>query len=72
MRWKKKQTDSTRYWKWWFAWRPVTVEDTGERVWFERVWRHDTVYGGGMLDSVVERRYRSSFPDDHDLWQGAS
>lgn len=67
MRWKKPEPRPETYWKPWFAWRPVTLENTGEKVWLEWVWRHVDVYGGGFGDYVSQSRYRS---DVH--WAGAN
>lgn len=61
MRWKKPEPRPDTYWKPWFAWRPVVIEDTGETVWLEWIWRH--------LEPLmhVPSRYRS---DVH--WGGAN
>jgi hypothetical protein len=68
MRWTKKpEPRPETYWNPWFAWHPVTIEDTGETVWLEWVWRHVDVYGGGMGEWVRVPRYRS---DVH--WGGAN
>lgn len=67
MRWKKPEPRPETYWKPWFAWHPVTIEDTGEKVWLEWVWRHREWIGGGTGDYVCLVRYRS---DVH--WAGAN
>lgn len=62
MRWNKPRVPRRvpTYWNQWFAWRPVKIEDTGETVWLEWIWRHVEVTEGGMLDRVVTSiRYRS-------------
>jgi len=66
MRWKKPEPRPATYWRPWFAWHPVVIEDTGEKVWLEWIWRHEEVYGG-LDGGYVERRYRS---DVH--WGGAN
>jgi len=58
MRWKRPEPRPGTYWKPWFAWHPVTIEDTGETVWLEWIWRHVDVYHGAW-GSVVSSRYRS-------------
>lgn len=57
MRWKKPEPRPETYWKPWFAWHPVTLENSGEKVWLEWVWRHVESYGayGGH---IVSCRYR--------------
>jgi hypothetical protein len=67
MRWKKPKPRPDTYWKPWLAWRPVVIEDTGETVWLEWIWRHIECYGGAFGDSYCETRYRS---DVH--WGGAN
>lgn len=67
MRWKKPEPRPATYWKPWFAWHPVMIEDTAEWVWLERIWRHIDRNGGGFGDIVIECRYRS---DVH--WAGAN
>ena len=42
MRWKMNWRKKLCRWisekpEWWFAWRPVKLDDTGEWVWLERV-----------------------------------
>lgn len=66
MRWKKPEPRPATYWKPWFAWRPVVIENTGEKVWLEWIWRHVELHGsfGG---AVKFQRYRS---DVH--WGGAN
>jgi hypothetical protein len=59
MRWKRPEPRPATYWKPWFAWRPVTIEDTGETVWLEWIWRHVERYGGGALDTLTHQRFRS-------------
>lgn len=59
MRWKKPEPRPETYWKPWFAWRPVVIEDTGETVWLEWIWRHVEHLGGGFLDVVTYERFRS-------------
>lgn len=44
MRWKKTEPQADTYWMQWFAWRPVVIEDTGETVWLEWIWRHAKRY----------------------------
>jgi len=66
MRWKKPEPRPATYWNPWFAWHPVVLENTGEKVWLEWIWRHTTVYRGPG-DNVYEHRYRS---DVH--WAGAN
>ena len=44
MRWKKPEPRPETYWKPWFAWFPVRIEDTGEWVWLEWIWRHADRY----------------------------
>lgn len=67
MRWNSKPDPRPKtYWAPWFAWHPVTIEDTGQRVWLEWIWRHVQRYDGPG-DSVFEYRYRS---DVH--WAGAN
>jgi hypothetical protein len=66
VRWKKIKPRPATYWSPWFAWHPVKIEDTGETVWLETVWRHVDRYGG--WDGVYhEYRYRG---DVH--WAGAN
>jgi hypothetical protein len=67
MRWKKPEPRPATYWSPWFAWRPVTIEDTGEKVWLEWIWRHREWHAAGMADLVTFCRYRS---DVH--WGGAN
>lgn len=67
MRWKKPPPRPTTYWSPWFAWRPVRIEDTGETVWLEWIWRHVDVLEGGSLERAYSARYRS---DVH--WGGAN
>ena len=67
MRWKKPEPRRPTYWNPWFAWHPVQIEDTGETVWLEWIWRHVDVHGGGMGEHFVVPRYRS---DVH--WNGAN
>jgi hypothetical protein len=59
MRWNKPERRPETYWKPWFAWHPVKIEDTGQTVWLEWVWRHVDRYAGGMLDYAYWPRYRS-------------
>ena len=66
MRWRKPEPRPETYWKPWFAWRPVVIEDTGEKVWLEYVWRHVEMYGS-VAGTVKFMRYRS---DVH--WGGAN
>ena len=40
MRWNKTESRPETYWKPWFAWHPVRLENTGEWVWLEWVWIH--------------------------------
>lgn len=63
MRWKKPEPRPQTYWRPWFAWYPVKIEDTGETVWLEWVWRHIEHY----WDGVTSTRHRS---DVH--WGGAN
>lgn len=67
MRWNKPEPRPPTYWRPWFAWHPVKIEDTGDTVWLEWVWRHVEVYSGGFGDFITEKRYRS---DVH--WGGAN
>lgn len=66
MRWKKPEPRPETYWKPWFAWHPVVIEDTGEKVWLEWIWRHQEIYAS-MDGGYLEQRYRS---DVH--WGGAN
>ena len=66
MRWNKPEKRPPTYWNPWFAWHPVAIEDTGETVWLEWVWRHDRCYGS-IGGNFIETRYRS---DVH--WAGAN
>lgn len=66
MRWNKPEPRLETYWNPWFAWRPVQIEDTGQTVWLEWVWRH-TDYYGAAGSTFAESRYRS---DVH--WSGAN
>lgn len=67
MRWKKLEPRPDTYWKPWFAWYPVKIEDTGETVWLEWIWRHREYYTVRMEVLFVSTRYRS---DVH--WGGAN
>lgn len=67
MRWKRPEPRPPTYWKPWFAWRPIVIEDTGEWVWLEWVWRHSEWVSGGLSDGYLYSRYRS---DVH--WGGAN
>lgn len=67
MRWKKPEPRPATYWTPWFAWHPIVLEDGGETVWLEWVWRHADVYGAGTGDRITKCRYRS---DVH--WGGAN
>lgn len=66
MRWKKIEPRPDTYWKPWFAWHPVVIEDTGETVWLETVWRH-VEWVGAFDGSYPMYRYRG---DVH--WAGAN
>lgn len=66
MRWKKPEPRPSTYWQPWFAWHPVVIEDTGEKVWFEWIWRNVEQYGS-WDGPYHEMRYRS---DVH--WGGAN
>jgi hypothetical protein len=70
MRWKKRQPRPTLYWRPWFAWRPVVIEDGEDKVWLEWIWRHDDRYltlMGAFVSSFTKSRFRS---DVH--WCGAN
>lgn len=62
MRWKKPEPRPDTYWEPWFAWHPVKIEDTGDSVWLEWIWRHVESYWDATFV-----RYRS---DVH--WGGAN
>jgi hypothetical protein len=66
MRWNKPAPRPATYWKPWFAWHPVKIEDTQETVWLEWVWRHVDSFGS-IAGDVTSCRYRS---DVH--WGGAN
>lgn len=66
MRWKRPEPRPATYWNPWFAWHPVYIEGTGERVWLEWVWRHTDILCGSF-ECIAEHRYRS---DVH--WGGAN
>lgn len=59
MRWNKPEPRPPTYWKPWFAWYPVVIEDTAETVWLEWIWRHVDFCGLQAGDAVYRRRYRS-------------
>jgi hypothetical protein len=59
MRWKQREPHPTVYWKPWFAWHPVEIEDAKEIVWLEWIWRHVDRIGGGAGDYACWYRYRS-------------
>jgi hypothetical protein len=58
MRWNKTETRPETYWKPWFAWHPVKLENKDTTVWLEWVWRHVGYYQGGMNDGIFAYRYR--------------
>lgn len=60
MRFKKKpEPRPETYWKPWFAWYPIRIEDFEGIVWMEWVWRHLDTNSGGTDDSYTSKRYRS-------------
>lgn len=59
MRWKKPERRPETYWKPWFAWRPIALEDTGEWLWLEWTWRHIERRSGINGHTFTQRRYRS-------------
>lgn len=66
MRWKKPEPRPATYWRPWFAWYPAKLENTGETVWLEWVWRH-TDYLCGFDGGYPEHRHR-----DDISWGGAN
>lgn len=47
------------YWRPWFAWHPVTLENSGERVWLGWIWRHQHREPGHLIgDWYTVTRYR--------------
>jgi hypothetical protein len=56
---KRPEPRLETYWKPWFAWHPVRIEDFDGIVWLEWVWRHVDHYAATPCDIVTCTRYRS-------------
>lgn len=49
-------------WFKWFAWHPVVLDDTRQKVWMEEVWRQD---GGGYGEVTTSYRRTKPEPEVH-------
>ena len=68
MRWRIERKDYHKPHRW-FAWRPVRTWD-GERVWLERVWRHDIGNSGWGFGPVWEHHTEKDRADYmYSLWK---
>lgn len=57
MRWGRSgRWDDSRVWHLWFAWHPVTIDSSGQRVWLEYVERKNTA---NFVRSLYDYIYRN-------------